>query len=641
MLQTIRDRAQGWIAWVIVILISIPFALWGIQSYLGVGGEPIAATVNGVELPARELDRRVQQARTELRQRLGAAYDPAEIDDKALRDEVLEDMIRETLLLDEVRRLGLRVSNQDVQIQILLDPAFQKDGRFDKETYERLLQYQGMSPAMYEAQLRQRLAAGQLARAISASALATSDELEQYQRLIGQQRELSYSTLALSDYQTDASVDDAEITAFYEANSDSFRSPEQVKLDYLLLDSTDLAAATEVTEEDLRNVYAAEQARFAQPERREVRHILLKVPEDAEQSDVDAVAEKIKGIRERILAGESFDALAKEVSEDPGSASKGGSLGMIESGIMVPAFDQVAFAAEPGKLSEPVRTQFGYHLIEVTKVVPAQIKPFEEVEDELRAGAAKQGADRLYYDLGERLANISYESSDSLEPAAEELGLSIQHSDWIGRDGGGDGILAQPKVIAAAFSDDVLGQGLNSDLIEPERDRLQAIVLRVAEHREASVKPLAEVRDEIVAQIKQQRAKEAAKTAAESLAEQLRQSKEWATVDPELEITSPGLVGRNAPEVPRGVLDVAFKLAAPSDGSISVGTATLDNGDAAVVRLSRVQDGEVKPSEDGRPATEVYILTQLMGRQLSDDMLQDMESRADIERMNMGGEDGL
>ncbi|MBK1722307.1 SurA N-terminal domain-containing protein [Thiocystis violacea] len=641
MLQTIRDRAQGWIAWAIVILISIPFALWGIQSYLDVGGEPIAATVNGVEIPARDLDRRVQQSRLELRERLGAAYDAAAFDDKQLRREVLDDMIQETLLLNEVRQLGLRVADQDVQIQILADPAFQKDGRFDKETYERLLKYQGLSPAMYEAQMRQRMAAGQLARAVSASEVTTPYEMEQYQRLMNQKRELSYVKLPLSDYQTDAPIDDAEVSAFYDANPARFQSPEQVKLDYLVLDVESLAPKVEVGEEDLRQAYEADKARFAQPERRNVRHILRKVSEDADDATAKAALDELQGIRARILAGESFEELAKESSQDPGSATNGGSLGVIESGIMVPAFDQAAFALEKGKISEPVRTQFGYHIIEVTEIIPSQTKPFEEVRDQLRAELSKQRADGLYYDIGERLASLSYESPDSLEPAAEELGLSVQHSDWISRDGGGEGILAEPKVIAAAFSDEVRGQGLNSDMIEPERDRLQAVVLRVADHREASVKPLSEVRDEILAEIKKAKAKEAAAAAAESIAEKLRQSSDWAVVDAALKPESPGLVGRRAPEVPAAVLDAAFKLPAPADGGVTVGTATLDDGDAVVVRLARVEDGEVKPSQDGKPAPESFLLTQIMGRQLSEDMLKDMESRADIERKAVETGDSL
>ncbi len=637
MLQTIRDRAQGWLAWVIVILISVPFALWGIQSYFDVGGVPIAATVNGVEIPARDLDRRVEQARMELRERLGAAYDPAEFDDRQLRAEVLDALVREVLLLDVVRDLGLRIADQDVQIQVLSDPSFQQDGRFDKETYERLLQYQGMTPGMYEAQLRQQMAAGQLIRAVSTSELATTSELNDYQRLMEQRRELSYLRFPVAEYRTDAPLDEAAISAFYEAHPAQFQSPEQVKIDYLVLDTDALASKTESTESDLRSIYETDQARFAQPERRHVRHILLKAPDDGA---AQAVLDEIEGIRERLLAGASFDELAKTHSQDPGSGAAGGSLGVIESGIMVPPFDQAAFALAQGQISEPVRTQFGYHLIEVTEIFPAQIKPFEDVREQLETESSKQRADALYYDLGERLASITYESPDSLIPAAEELGLVLQQSDWIGRSGG-EGVLAHPKVVAAAFSDEIRLEGRNSDMIEPERDRLQAVVLRVAEHRDATLQPLSEVRDEIVAEIKQEKAKADAAAAAESSVEKLRQSSDWAAVSETLKPETPGLVDRRASEVPAAVLDTAFRLPAPAQGAFSVATATLDNGDSAVVRIARVEDGEVETREAGQPAPESIMLTQIMGRQAYENMLKDMERRADIKKRAVVTDDPL
>jgi peptidyl-prolyl cis-trans isomerase D len=631
MLQTIRDRAQGWIAWAIVALISVPFALWGIQSYLGVGGEPIAATVNGAEIPVRDLDRGVEQARLEMRERLGPAYDPAAFDDKRLRVEVLGSLIRETLLLGEVGRLGLRVSDQDVQIQVLGDPAFQKDGRFDKDAYERLLRYQGLTPRAYEEQLRSRLAASQLARAVTASELVTSRELADYQRLMDQKRELSYVTFPLSGYQSGAPIEESEITAFYEANRERFHSPEQVKVDYLVLDSETLASRVQVKDEELRAAYDADQARFAQPERRNVRHILRKVSEDADEKAAQSVLDEVSKLRGRILAGESFEEIAKASSEDPGSAASGGSLGLIEAGIMVPAFDKAAFAAEPGKVSEPVRTQFGYHLIEVTEIKPSQIKPFEEVRAQIKEELSKQRAEELYYDLGERLAGLTYESPDSLVPAAEALGLTVQHSDWISRAERGEGLLAQPKVIAAAFSDEVRLEGRNSDMVEPERDRLQAVVVHVTDHREASTKPLSEVRDPIVAELKGQMARKAAAAAADALLAKLSKTTDWAAADPALKPESLGLVDRRAANVPAPVLEAAFKLPRPGAGAASVGTTTLDSGDAAVVMVSRVEDGQPAPKVDGKPAAETYILTQIIGRAVSEAMIVDMESRARIE----------
>ncbi|QGU32944.1 SurA N-terminal domain-containing protein [Thermochromatium tepidum] len=642
MLQTIRERAQGWIAWAIVILISIPFALWGIQSYLGMGGEPIAATVNGVKIPARELDQRVQERRFELRKRLGTAYDPATFDDQRLRAEVLETLIQEALLTDVVKRLGLHVSDQEVQMQILSDPAFISEGRFDKETYERLLRFQGLTPAMYEAQLREKMSATQLIRAVSSSELVTRAELDAYKRLMGQRREISYLRLPLADYRREEPIDEARITAYYGSNRARFQTPEQVKLDYLMLDIDSLSSKVEVSEEDLRQLYESDRARFVQPERREVRHLLLKVEEGADEAKAQAVLDEIQAIRARIQAGESFEELAKTLSQDPGSAAKGGSLGVIESGIMVPAFDQAAFALKVGELSEPVRTPFGYHLIEVTKILPSETKPFEEVREQLRTELAKQRAEGLFYDLAERLANISYESRDSLDPAAEALGLTVQHSDWIGREGGSEGVLSHPKVLAAAFSEDVLVGGHNSELIEPERDQLQAIVLRVAEHREASVKPLDEVRDEIVAAIRDEQARAAAKSAAEALAERLRDGSDWSAIGEGLKPESPGLVDRQNTAVPAGVLDAAFKLPVPTAGGVSVGTAILDDGDVVVVRLSKVEDGEVKVNAEDNTdgfSAESFILTQIMGRQAYINVIEDMKSRAKIERKALRGRD--
>jgi peptidyl-prolyl cis-trans isomerase D len=631
MLQTIRDRAHGWIAWVIVFLISVPFALWGIQSYLDIGAEPVAAKVNGVEITQRDLDRRVQQARMRLREQLGAAYDASQFDDKQLRREALDAMIRETLLVDVSNRLGLRVSDQELRAQILAEPAFQRDGRFDGPSYEQVLQLQGMSPAMFEVQLRQRLLGTQLARAVVDSELVTSAEREEFLRLNGQKREVAWLRIPASRFMDEAPVDEADVLAYYEANAARFQIPEQVKLDYLVLDVAALASNADVSEEELRRAYESDQARFGQPERRKVRHILLTVSPGADDATEAAALAEIEAVRKRIQDGEPFDQVAREVSKDPGSAAQGGSLGEVERGIMDPAFDEAAFSLPSGELSEPVRTSFGYHLIDVESVTPAAIKPFDEVRDQLRGEIAKQRAEALFYDMGERLANVVYESSDSLEPAAEELGLRVEHSDWVGRQGG-EGLLGHPKVTGAAFSEDVLNEHRNSDLIEPEKDVLQAVVVRVADHREAAAVALDEVREEIVAALRQERALKAAAAAAAAAAEKLRDGADWAAVAGEDQLQGPELVSRNDPKLAAPVRGVAFSLPVPADGQSSVGTATFEDGDAAVVRVTKVEPGEATtPAVEGvDPARS--MLGRLMGRQAYDAVLEDMESRADVER---------
>ena len=638
MLQTIRDRAQGWIAWAIVLLISIPFVLWGIESYLGGGGEPVVANVNGIDILARDLDKRVQQARFELRERMGASYEPSELDDKKLRADTLDDMIRESLLLDATRRLGLRVSDQEVQVRILSEPAFQRDGRFDKESYKRILEMQGLSPAMFEAQLRQQMAGGQLIQAVAASEFATRSELGDYQRLAEQKRELSYAMFTVADFQTDAPIDDAAVSSYYDANAAKFQIPEQVKLDYIVLDAAGLAPKVVLSDADLQQFYDSNKARFGQLERRQMRHLLLTLPKDATQAASDVVLNQIKELREKILAGESFDELAKKHSKDPGSAAKGGSLGIVEKGVMVPAFEQAAFALAKGQVSEPVRTEFGYHLIEVTDILPAEVKLFDTVREEIRAELSKQRADSQYYDVGERLATLVYESPDSLEPAAQALGLSVQHSGWVSRSGGGEGLFAQPKVIAAAFSDEVLAEGHNSDMIEPERDQLQAVVLRVVDHRDAATKPLAEVRDDIVAQLKKEKAKSNVAAAVEAALKQLRQGADWSKVLEKAKPTELEIVNRSDSKVPAAILDIAFTLPIPKRDKASLGSATLDTGDGAIVRVTKVQDGEVKPMEPGKPAPEAMMISQFLGRQLYTDMVADMQSRAEIERKALATE---
>ncbi|MBK1641717.1 peptidylprolyl isomerase [Chromatium okenii] len=628
MLQTIRERAQGWIAWVIVILISVPFALWGIQSYLGESGEPVAATVNGVEIATRDLDRRVQNVQFELRDRLGS---DSTLNDQHLRAEVLDALIQEVLLLNVTQDLGLRVSDQDLQMQVLAETAFHKDGRFDHDTYERILQLQGLTPALFEAQLRQQLTSSQLIRAIAGSEFITRAELAHYQRLAQQQRELVYARFRAADFPATTPPTDAAIAAFYDVNSARFQIPEQVKLDYLLLDASTLAANSVSTDEELRQRYAAASAQFTEPERRHISHLLLTLPKDADDATAAQVLSKINDIRARIQAGEAFAALAQQLSADPGSASAGGALGSVEKGMMVPAFEQAAFALPLNTVSEPVRTEFGYHLIVVTEITPAVTKPFEAVREQLQAEVTKQRAEAQFYDLGERLANLAYETPDSLEPAAATLGLTVQHSDWISRSDG-SGILNQPKVLAAAFSEEVLTEGRNSELIEPERDALQAIVVRVVEHRPAALKPLAEVREAIIADLNAEAAGVATAAAATAALTKLREGADWATVLGTVKLEEPGLVARQADNVPAAVLDTAFTLPAPLANKVSADTAQLEAGDVALVRVLRVEDGAIAADVDLKTAPEAAQLLPGLARQTYAQMVRDMERRADIDR---------
>ena len=640
MLQSIRERAQGWIAWAIVILISIPFALWGIQSYLGVGGEPVAATVNGAEITQRELDRRYQETRMRLREQLGDAYRPELFDERAMRAQVLDQMIQERLVLQVSHDMGLRASDQELRTAIMSNPAFQKDGRFDRATYDRMLELQGTFGTQFEEGLRQRLMGTQLQRAVAASAFVTDAELAEAVRIDRQQRELTFVRLPKVDFRAEAPPAEADIEAYYEAHRDRYQAPERVKLSYLVLDAKEIDADQAADEEELRRRYEEEIERFRQPEQRGARHILITLEADADERAAAEAKARIGEIRDRVLAVEDFAELARELSEDPGSAAQGGDLGLFGQGLMDPAFEQAAFELGEGEISDPVRSQFGYHLIEVTEVQPGSLKPFEEVREQLAQESSKSSAEGLYYDWAERLANLTYENPDSLEPAAEALGIPLQTSDWIER-GGGEGLLASPRVLAAAFSDEVVKDGLNSELIEPERDVLQAIVLRVLEHEEAAPLPLDAVRDEVVEALRDERAATAAKAAADGLLARLEAGEELSLVAGEYEVTEAGLVSRGAGEVPQGIRELAFKLPRPGQGGASFGSLSLADGDAAVVKVARVVDGELASLSQAERQQAQAELEQLLGSSYYEELLADLVGRAEIERQPIEAGPGL
>ncbi len=631
MLQEIRERAQGWIAWGVVILISIPFAFWGIQSYMGGGTEPVVATVNGAEITARSFDRQVEETRMRLRERLGAAYRPELFEEQALRAQVLEGMIQEQLLLQVSHDMGLRASNRELQAAILSNPAFQRDGRFDKATYDRMLELQGTSGPQYEESLRQRIVGTQIQRAVTASELATEVEMTEAIRLDRQQRRLAYIRVAKTGFLDTAPVPEEEVQAWYQAHADRYLSPERVKLSYLVLDAATLDAGQPVDEEALRRLYEDERERFREPEQRRARHILVTLAAGADATAEAEAKARIEAIQARLAAGEDFATLARELSQDPGSAPQGGDLGLFGQGVMDPAFEQAAFNLETGATSDPVRSQFGYHLIQVTEIQPETLKPFEEVREQLRAEAARGGAEAVFYDMAERLANLVYENPDSLEPAAEALGLQLQSSDWIGREGGAE-LLANPKLIAAAFSPEVLHEGVNSDLIEPEAEALQALVLRVTEHEEAAPKPLDAVREEIIAAIREQKASAAAQAEAKAMTDRLLAGEALTSVAGKHPITETGLVQRDAESVPGEIIDLAFTLPRPAPGAASYSHRPAADGDALVVAVTEVVDGNLAALDQAALTQASRELIQVMGRGYYDSLIKDMENRSKIER---------
>ncbi len=632
MLQAIRDKAQGWIAWAIVILISIPFALWGIQEYLGVGGEPEVAAVEGERITQRMLDQRTREFRENLRQSLGDSYVPGLLDDKLIKTRVLDAMIEESVLAHTARDWNLRTSDAQARGFIASNPAFQIDGRFDARAYEAGARARGLSRAGYEQLVRQALTLNQLRAGVTNSAFVTDSGLAARVRLEDQQRSLRYSRIPARTYLDEVEVTPEAVRAFYESNRDRYRTPERIKLDYLLLDSASLGDLVRVDEQALRDYFAERKGDFVAREERAMRHILISVAPDADEEEVQDARNSADAVLEDLRAGGDFAALAAQHSADPGSSGAGGDLGWVERGTMVDAFEEAAFALDKGQLSDPIRTEFGFHIIQVTDIRGGSDAGFDELRDEVEQAHRRYEGENLYFEYAERLAETAYENPDSLDPAAEALELEAQTTDWVTRDSKLPGPLALPKVLEAAFSEDVLLERNNSELIEVAPQ--QAVVVRVADHEPAGVKSLEDNAAMIEADFRQNRASELAAEFGERLLEDLRAGERTlqdVASAHAWRLEEAGAVRRDQPGVPADVLSKAFQVPPPPDtGSGFAGTVSTA-GDFLLIEVSEVQGGTL----DALPDAERPLIAEQAAEQAGNAELRyltrDLRARADIE----------
>jgi len=632
MLQAIREKAQGWIAWAIVILISVPFALWGIQEYLGVGSEPEVAVVEGEKITQRMLDQRTRDFRENMRLSLGDAYRADFFEDSTLKKQVLDGMVEQAVLAKNAADRNLRTSDMQARGFISSIPAFQRDGRFDQLSYETAVRNRGTSRAGFEQDVRQDLLLGQLRSGVRDSAFVTETELATRVRLNNEKRKLIYARVAADKFLDQIEFSEDDLKSYYEANLDRYRTPERVKLSYVLLDAATLASLIDVNEEALEQYFEDHRTEFVAPEERAMRHILISVSPNATEEEVQAARNKADDLLMQVREGGDFASLAKENSDDPGSAGSGGDLGWVERGLMVPPFEQAAFELNKDEVSELVRTDFGFHIIQVTDIRGGSDAGFADLREKVESAFRKFEAENLYFDYAERLANSAYESPDSLTPASEALGLKVQTTDWITRDAVLPGALGSPRVVNAAFADDVLVEGHNSELIEVGQQ--QALVVRVAEHEPAGVKPFADNLDLLGKDYKVDKASEAAAAAgAKAIAEldaggesleQLASDKAWV-------LEQPGEVGREQPTVPAEVLAKAFGLKPPEQGATAYAGVVSAEGDYMVIAVSGVQGGELAALSDAERQEAVQQATNVAASAQLRYFTRSLRDRAKIE----------
>jgi peptidyl-prolyl cis-trans isomerase D len=624
MLQGIRDRATGLLAWIIVILIAIPFALWGIQQYFSGGQEAVVATVNGRDIKLTELDRAYQQQRERFASLLAAG-----VDEKAIKRQLLDGIITRLLLIQTAQKMGLRVPDTQLAAQIQSQPAFQQAGHFDREAYDRVLRYQGLSPATFEAELRQGMLLGQMEQGVQATRGVPPGVVDRVLRLRDQEREFSHLVIPVSRFMDGVKVSDRQVSEYYDAHKNELMTPEQVDLSYVELKLSDLAAAVPAPSDAvLRKMYEDAKADFSVEEQRRARHILITLPQDASKAAVDAAREKAEKLLERVQHGEDMARLAQEYSEDPGSAKRGGDLGYAGKAGTDPALEQAVFSMKPGEV-RLVRSSFGYHVVRLEDIRPASVKPFADVRSQLLAEYRRREAERGFGEKGEKLADLVYEHPESLEAASKELGLAIKTTGFFAR-GGGTGIAGDQKVQEAAFSKDVLKDGYNSQPIEISSDDL--VVIRVREHKAAAVRPLPEVRAEIEQRLRFQGAKERAKELGAKLLAGLRTGTDAAVLAREqgTEWSAPAMVKRDDRTLNPLLLRTAFSMPRPAGQGAAYGSVVFPTGDYVLIRLTAVREGEPSKVDPKVRSETAKAFERQLGAEDLGAWVETLRQRADV-----------
>ena len=611
MLQTLRDKTSGWIATVILGLLIIPFAFFGMESYLSQKVDTYAARIaqpptwwpsapqawpvsylwKTHDIDAQDYRQRLETMRMRLRDEQGDAFDSKAFESAENKREILEDMIDEHLMRLAAESDGIVVSDAEVRREIQQIPDFQVDGKFDADRYQLLLASQNppQTPRTFEQTVRDNLQYGLIPSRLARSGFVTDMELDRIMRLLGERRDISFVVMPPAAVDT-APVTPAQIQAWYESHSREYRSPETVRLEYVEVDASTLPMPV-ADEAALRKLYDEQAAKYSTSEQRSVSHILVQVAADASDADKKAAEARAKKLAEQARApGADFAALARANSDDAGSKANGGSLGWLTKGGMPGAFDDAAFAMRAGEVRGPVKTDFGWHLIKLDELRAGSRQPFEAVRPQLEQELVEGGRERAFNELSGKLVDAIYKNPNSLEPAARSMGLVVQTTPAFPR-GGGPGIASDQKVLRAAFSDSLIRDGTASDPIELSPTR--TVLIRVIEHKPEAALPLSQVGNAVVMAIRADRQRKAAEAAAEALVKAAKASGlPAAATAATLPMGEANDVRRGSQVPSREAVEAFFRVPRPQDNLIPVGKTEV-GGQFIVFAIRAVRDGDI------------------------------------------------
>lgn len=591
MLQNIRDNSQGWIAKTIIGVIVVLMALTGFDAiFRATSHSQDAAKVNGDTITQAELGQAVEMQRRQLMQQLGREFDPSLLDDKMLREAALKGLIDRKLLLQGAHDAGFVFTDAAVDQVILQMPEFQQDGAFSAERFDQFIRQLGFSRMQFRQMLAEEMLISQLRAGLAGSSFVTEDEVAAYARLSKQTRD--FASLTFKADPSAIKVSDEDVKTYYEAHAKEFMSPDQVVIDYIELKKSAYFDQVKVSDEDLQAQYQKEISNLA--EQRRAAHILVEVNDKVTDEQAKA---RITEIQQRLEKGEDFAKVAKETSQDPGSAANGGDLGYAGKGVYDEAFETALYSLKANQVSAPVRTQFGYHLIKLLGVEAPQVPTFASLKDKLTRELKTSQVEQRYVEASKKLEDAAFEASDLAQPA-QDLGLAVQTSEPFGRDGGAQGITANRAVIQAAFSQEVLEEGANSSAIELDPDT--TVVIHAKEHRKPAQLALEAVAEPIRKELARERAAEAVKAKGEALLADLRSGKAaptapqngqaWKTVE---------AASRTQEGFDAAVLNAVFQMPKPTEkGKPTFASVALRDGSLVVLRLNGVNEGAMPTDQE-------------------------------------------
>jgi peptidyl-prolyl cis-trans isomerase D len=626
-IQTIKDNSQGIIAKIIVGLIVLTFALFGADAIIGYSNNnQKAATVNGEDISELDLLRASDFVKRQILSDMGEQADPALINDQQVRARALNELIERQLMVQVSQEQGISVSDKRINDTILKNENFQTDGVFDREKYTFSLRNLQITPLDYKLQLNRDMLMQQPQLGLLVSAFITKPELTELTRVDRQHRDFSYVLIEAKDLAGNVVISDAQIQSYYNANQSNYMTEETLNIEYLELKQSDFATNIDIEEAEIQQLLDQENAVLASQEERRSSHILI----STEKRTSDEAETLIADIQQKLENGDSFDELAKTHSDDSFSAEKGGDLGFFGKGTFVPAFDKALFALSKNQISDIVDTEFGLHLIRLDEIRLPEPLVLANEHDRLIKLLRFQKAEETFVAAAENLQNDSFSAGDLHEPAQNQ-DLTIQTSEpFTSKEG--QGIAANDKVRRIAFSDELLTEGNNSDLIELAKDHV--IIIRAKEHKPSKPHVFEEVAESIKAELTEAAAQRSARKLGEQILAEVRGGKTLEQVSSVYgySLQTHEQASRVKANVNPQILVKLFTLPKPEEGKISSDSLITNQGDFVVIALNNVSDGDIAMIPEQETAQLERFLVERLGEQDLQGFLESMHESADIEK---------